>query len=689
MATPLINALRVQGGTFYTFTSASNDISKTFTDDEARFVFSKFALLDIPDVATPTSNQNYIVWEALGVLNSPGPTSYPNSSVPSADINSDNNINLAQSFQNYVLNLEQLILDGSNNLAQAYDMSQKWSTSERLFWKWMANINAMRFRTATAAESTVTNRFTEEDQSTFYKRVVKYIGDVDIVNSVSRDGHSYSEVYLNVPVTHGNTPLVLFKTYQDSNYAPGRQWSNGNVYLEGRNAGSVHPTGLSMIAYYDNDVIDAYLSEGTFGNPTNTSLYAAATALSLKPVLLSGMDGIILDTDADSYKPIVDDPNISLISEFNASDASGDFAFNAALVYYDVYSSSNPMDRARNLYGILVLDDYVNQVSAPSYLKRFDKYKPNKITKLNGNGYGLKLNVKFDTSADNVGVETIINDYNTFSMDLFIDASTRMQEAAEMFLSQNLQIIEIKQQISALQQYYFSQGDITGLSQRLSALESSLNNAQLAFQSSTTLLDLINMNADNINLIVSGNLSTNLTYNTDVLKGGDGILLDKSVPNQVKIINRTQAYNNFMLCGNSSNNIETTTSNGQNYATTNLVDNNILVLGTFTNSFRQTNQNPDPVTGIETFADTVYINIDDKNVRWKNGQMLKFVFNEKINNGGFNIIFRTDSQNALGNGTYGKIMTIISPAMLLSDRPIFEIYCTDENQYLFNVDVIR
>ena len=59
MATPLINALRVQGGTFYTFTSASNDISKTFTDDDARFVFSKFALLDIPDVATPTSNQNY------------------------------------------------------------------------------------------------------------------------------------------------------------------------------------------------------------------------------------------------------------------------------------------------------------------------------------------------------------------------------------------------------------------------------------------------------------------------------------------------------------------------------------------------------------------------------------------------------------------------------------------------------
>jgi hypothetical protein len=690
MATPLINALRVQGGTFYTFTSASNDISKTFTDDDARFVFSKFALLDLPDVYTPSTNyENYIVWEALGVLNSPNPTTYPNSSVPFSDISTDNNINLAQSLQNYLLNFEQLVLDGSNTLAQSYDFNQKWTVSERLFWKWLANINAIRFRNSTAAESTVSNRFTEEDPSSIYKKVVKYIGDVDIVNSVSRDGHSYSEVYLNVPVTHGNTPLVLFKTYQDANYSPGRQWSNGNNYIDGRDSGSVHPSGLSLTAYYDNDVIDAYLSAGTFGNPANTALFASSTALSTKPVLLSSMDGIILDTDADSYKPIVDDPNIELISEFNASDASTDFSFNAALVYYDVYSASNPLDRARNLYGILILDDYVNQTAAPSYLKRFDKFKPNKVTKLNGNGYGLKLNLKFDTSADNVGVETIINDYSTFSMDLFIDASTRMQEAADQFLSQNLQIVEIKQQISELQQYFFSQGDINGLSQRISALETSLNNAQLAFSSSTTLLDLINLNTDNINSILSGNLTTNLTYNTDVLRQGDGILLDRSVPNQVKVISRIQAYNNFMLSSNSSNNIETGTSNGQDTSLSNLTDSNILVLGTFTNFFRQTNQNPDPITGIETFGDTVYVNIDDKNVRWKNGQMLKFVFNDKIDTGGFNIVFKTDSQNVFGNGNYGKIMVIISPSMLLSNRPILEIYCTDENQYLFNVDVIR
>lgn len=689
MATPLINALRVQGGTFYTFTSASNDISKTFTDDDARFVFSKFALLDLPDVATPSSSnyENYIVWEALGTL-SGATAGLPNSSIPNSDLSTDQNINFAQTFQNYLLNFEQLVLDGSNTLAQSYNPSEKYTVAERLFWKWLANINAIRFRNANAAESAVSSRFTETDPTQYYKRVVKYIGDVDIVNTVSRDGHSYSEVYLNVPVTHGNTPVVLFKTYQDSNYAPGRQWTGGN-YIDGRDAGSIHPTGLSMTAYYDNDIIDSYLSENAFGNITNVPGTASTVSLSGKPVLLSKMDGIILDTDADSYQPIVEDPNISLISEFNASDASTDFSFNAALVYYDTYSASNPQDRARNLYGILILDDYVNQVAAPSYLKRFDKFKPNKVTKLNGNGYGLKLNVKFDTSADNVGVETIINDYNTFSMDLFIDASTRMQEAAEQFLKQNQQIIQIKQEISELQQYYFTQGTIDDLIRRISDLERSLNNSQLAFQSSTTLLDLINQNANNINSILSGNLPLSLTYNTDVLKQGDGIVLDRSIPNQVKVLNRNQSYSTFMLCKNSSDYIETGISNGQDTTNANLTDNNILVLDKFTNYFRQKNQNPDPITGIETFGDTLYINIDDSNQRWKNGQMLKFVFDDKIDTSGYNIIFRTDKQNVFGNGSYGKTMVIVSQSMLLSNRPIFEIYCTDENQYLFNIDVIR
>jgi hypothetical protein len=579
------------------------------------------------------------------------------------------------------------VIEGSNNVATPYDPTQLRTVSERIFWKWLANINAIRFRNASATESTTSNRYTEADQTNYYRRVVKYIGDIDIVNSVSKDGHSYSEVYLNVPTTHGSTPVVLFKTFQDPNYSPGVIWSNGNNYIDGRSSSSTHPTGLDLRAYYDNDTTDSYVTRSTFGDISEWTGTASLLAGSPKPVKISRMDGAVLDFDPNSYKLIVDDPTISLLSEFNAIDSASDFSFNVALVYYDTYSSSNPSINATNLYGVLILDDYVNEGSGYAYLKRFDKFKPNKVTRLNGNSYGLKLNLKFDTTVDNAAIETIINDYNTFSMDLFIDASTRMQEAGQMFLEQEQKIIEIRNRLNQLELFYFSQDDLDLMSKRVSALEQALNNARMSFSSSTALLDLINQNADNINQIINGSLSVNLTYNTDVAKPGDGIILDKSIPNQIKIINRVQQYQTFSLCKNSSKFLKTNSQNGRNSSST--TNNNVLVLGQYTNYFKQRNTNPDPSTGIEYVQDTFYINIDDSSIGWKNGQTLKIVFEDPIDMSGYNMVIRTDSTSRFGGGIFGKTIGIIRPSSLISNKPIIEIICTDESAYNFNVDIIR
>jgi hypothetical protein len=377
------------------------------------------------------------------------------------------------------------------------------------------------------------------------------------------------------------------------------------------------------------------------------------------------------------------------------TDKAEDFTFNAALVYYDTYSASNPSDKATNLYGILILDDYVNSGAGASYLKRFDKFKPNRITKLNGNGYSLKLDIRFDTSISNSGVETLINDYNTFSMDLFIDASTRMQEAAEMFLDTEIDVIDIKDRLTKLENFMFSQAQIDELSQRISILEQSLINAKLAFSSSSTILDLINKNADNINQILSGNLSVNLTYNTDVLYQGDGILLDKSVPNQVKIVNKNQGYTNFSICKNSSTiynpqkTLKSTANNGID--PNSLADNNILVLGAYTNYFKQLNdshENVNALSGIEIFQDDLYINIDDTN-SWQKGQSFRIVFADPIDINNFTIYIKTDSANKLGSGIFGITVGTVIPSMLISDRPIIDIICTDESLYKFNIDIIR
>lgn len=679
MPTPLINSLRVTGGTLYTFTSASNDISKTFVEDDNRFVFSKFVLLDIPNVATPSSGENRIVWESIGA------TVSQFSSVPLNDITSDNNINFAQSFQNYVLNLEQLILQGSNNLGREYNQEELYTTSERIFWKWMASINAIRFRNASASESLL-SRIVEEDSASTYSKVVKYIGDIDVVNNVSRGGQSYSEVYMNVPVNHGSTPLVLFKTLSDSNYSASRIITGSGEFISGRDSGSVHPTGLSLSAYYDDDSNNQYVLKSVFGDVSNFIGSIQADGGSLKPIKRSEADGLILDTNPSSYKPITDNFEISSISEFNASDQSSDFSFNAVLVYYDTYDPSTPENRGRNLYGILILDDYVNEGAGVASLKRYDKFKPNPITKLNGNGYGLKLNVKFDTSINNVGVETIINDYNTFSMDLFIDASTRMQETADIFLNQVNEIREIKQKISQLETFYFAQDSLNEIKLKISQIETSINNSNSVFSTNSTLLDLINKNADNINLILSGNLSTSLTYNMDILKGGDGILIDRSVPNEFKVINRNQNYN-FSTCQNLSGFLSTDFGNGKNLADTNL--NNILTLNKYNNYFKQINQDPNPLTGLEDFDDDLLININDHSNKWKTGQIMRIVFEDPINTNGQNIIIKTDEENIFNNGIYGITIGIIYTPQLISNRPIFEIICTDESQYKFNIDILR
>ena len=107
MATPLLQPIRTSGGTIYTFTSAIRDLQKTFSDDDIRFRFSKFALLNLPDVKTPGDTlDNSIVWDAVTPI---GET-----------IDADDDKEFSESFQNYLLNQEEVILE-----SESFDSSLK------------------------------------------------------------------------------------------------------------------------------------------------------------------------------------------------------------------------------------------------------------------------------------------------------------------------------------------------------------------------------------------------------------------------------------------------------------------------------------------------------------------------------------------------------------------------------------
>ena len=314
MATPLINQLRVSGGTMYAFSSAVKDMQKSLMDNDIVFSFSKFALLDLPNVDLPTDGstaENKIVWEALST----------------STLHSNNDLNIAESFQNYLLNHETFVLNKTNSIGGQYDNSLLQTTSERLFWKWLAKINAIKFKDASSETATISNRY-EELNSIEYTTVVKYLGDIDIINNNTE----YTEVYLHVPSNHGNTPNVLFKTIQDSNYSPSLEWIatiNPN-WVDGRDENSIHPSGLSLEAFYDAD--SKYEAGATFGLTTNSEISAAGVTFSI-----SNMDGAVIDFDETSYTRINPQLGISTLGDFNASENSGNFKFNVALIYYNIY----------------------------------------------------------------------------------------------------------------------------------------------------------------------------------------------------------------------------------------------------------------------------------------------------------------------------------------------------------------
>ena len=148
-----------------------------------------------------------------------------------------------------------------------------------------------------------------------------------------------------------------------------------------------------------------------------------------------------------------------------------------------------------------------------------------------------------------------------------------------------------------------------------------------------------------------------------------------------------QNYDNFVICKNDSGQLLTNVNNGR--VTSSTTNGNILTLGTFTNYFKQKNTNSDPTTGIETLQDSLYINIDDTNVKWKKGQTFRLVFNDPIATDGYNLVFRTDAANILGGGAYGKIIYTVLTSELLSSKPIIEITCTDDGGFNFELDILR
>lgn len=704
MATsPLIKTPQVDGGTFYTFSSSARDLSKTLNNENLRFVFSKFVLLNIPDFDRLDPNtfsnfQNYMQFDTIDGM------------IASGGLKGDPNVNWTEGLQNYALNLEELIISDPS-----YDNTSNRSVSERVFFKWLKETGAIRFRNATNLEKNqgvVRPLFVEEDERTTgtiqYRRVVKYIGEIDIVNNVDKAGEAYTELYINVPTEVGGTPTILFDAYVDNNYQPSLKIQGTNEFILGRNAATIHPQGLSINAFYDYDqallglgsagytdpnanwmseptpptTTDSYFTEPvTFIDPSNVNIrkypadYGNPIGFTGVGYVRSSLDGISVDFNSTDYQQIVSDPTVSTIQQFNGSTLASTFEFNAVLVYYDLVDLSNQANNATNLYGILILDNITPTIDG-GFIQRYPKYKPNRVTGQNGNSYGFKINLRFDASPGTSGIDTIVNDYNTFSMGLFADATAQLQESVKIFQRQQIEISSINLKLTGLENRADSVSTISSIQQQIINLQNQVNNASLAFSSQSTLLDLIARNADDIQALANGQVTTTLQYNTSVIRRGPGIDINTNTPNQIQISQTTQGYT-FMV-PKTDNGIEINSSSPLNINVA--VPKVFTELRFFTNMLR--------VDTVNQAGGDLLIYINDTTIQFKTGQVIRLTFNNNLNIGSRNIKVYADAPNRLNGGSYGKLIANIASDQITT-KPIIDLICTEQGVLSFVYDVIK
>jgi hypothetical protein len=689
MVAPFIRPIATQSGSFYTFSSAADDLAFTFNNDTRKFKFSKYALINIPPILRPTTTENFIQLDAV-----PGAFEIIDGV--------DNNVDFAESFQNYCLNLEAIVRSDAN-----FNYDTDLNVSERVFFKWLKEIGAMRYRLATSTEATDNVHFVEEDSSTVYSRVIQYISDVDVVNSLKNPNNAFSEVYVYVPSSHGNTPKVLFQNVTDANYYANYSWTNlppnpiNAEVLVGRNYNDVSPADLSIQAFYDsadispiyqrylNGILNAtwytpadntYYTDLVFNDPTNdTVTLTDPNTLKTVTALRSRLDGVSIEFDTTKYRDFSNDASLLSFRDYDASSASSSFVFNAVMIYYDIIEPDGTS--TTNLYGILFLDDVEPLSQGGGTIPTLNKYKPNPSTGDGGTGYSFKINLKFDTDTDPSYPEVTVNEYNNISMAMFIDALDSIKAASDTLSSNAALYATIQANVDNLTDIVINQTSVYDFDTRLTAIEATINTSTAIFSSNQAMLDLLNNVQQNINNIYLNTTSVSMAYNLSVIQQGDGIFVDKSIPNQITITNLNQDYN---LSAQSNISIST------NFAINPTALAYTYSLQKFSNYLRINNN------GASFTPDrNIQIYIDDSQINWQTGQVMRFSIKDPIlmKNalGNFNLYVYTDALDTLNLGNpYSKIIGIIgfNQFVLSNNTPIFELICNDATAKNFYLDVI-
>ncbi len=399
--TPFVKRMRTQGGTFYSFVSALEDIGLNINERNNIVKMSHYALLNLPSI----DEANNLEQNKFNLFNIPGAYKYLGSDTKGG------NVIVAESFQNYALNLEVNLLARNE-----YNPALQTTVSERVFWKWLKETGAIRWE-PDSSTSGYWREETDTDSSTGYNSIVKCVGTIS-AGSVRTDTFgTYNETYVLVPTSFGQTP-VYFKQVEDDNYYRGLVTNPGGANILGRETYTKpHPDGLDIRAFYDDTANNTYeISTAGSAGPYYediTSPYTFRRSL---------VDCMSLELNLTNLREIFNDDALTYDDLAITLAEDDTFDFNAVLIYYSIYNRALDAVLATNLLGILFLDppsgntqDFsLNEILMPS------------LTKIQsgvsgfGTSYSFRLNIKSDYLLDESGEFTLYED-NTASQQVLED----------------------------------------------------------------------------------------------------------------------------------------------------------------------------------------------------------------------------------------------------------------------------
>lgn len=409
---PILKELRDQGSTFYTFSGAVNDSILMFSSDTIKLNFSKFVCLQLPKWENVAKQRLYHDPAELESVNDSNAADDPSTFFVKAYL------------QNYIENFTSIV--DANRPDETFS-----NFNEAAFWKALQAVSDSDSAVADECKTlqlevdstyedinlTTREKYKEIDnEENTYEQVIKYVGDVNMLNHVKSAGKEYLEVFAHIPTNVGKMSDVLLKMNMglsaDAAQVP---TESGDLWIVGQE--DAYTNAQSSLKTYAKAVYD-----------TADRKYNVNTE---KDFLQIDWDDI--ETSQDKWN-------------------QGSFDFNAILLYYDIWDTTAPESRKRNLWGVLFVNDFEQSSPLVWAMPNFAKYQPD--ANQAGNSYGFRFNLMYSNSTNQLTSEITINDYSTVSMELYMEALQRLQTVSDSFdtmqqtiLSQNAKINQMQQEL--------------------------------------------------------------------------------------------------------------------------------------------------------------------------------------------------------------------------------------------------